>query len=137
MSTSAVTTIVDDHLAALGDPDPASRTPVFERVWAPEGRLVDPPLTGDGRAGLGAVAEAVAAQFPGHRFRRTSGIDAHHDVLRYAWELVGPDGAVAVAGIDVGRLDGSGRLVEIAGFFGELPPHEDSTADGRAATAAG
>ena len=45
----------------------------------------------------------------------------HHDHARYAWELVGPDGAVAVAGLDVATLDADGRLTRIIGFFGELP----------------
>jgi hypothetical protein len=58
---------------------------------------------------------------PEHRFRRASGIDAHHDHFRFAWELVGPDGGIALAGIDAGELTDDGRLRRITGFFGELP----------------
>ena len=61
------------------------------------------------------------ARFPGHRFYRTSGVDVHHDQLRFAWELRGSDGAVAAAGIDVGGLASDGRLSRITGFFGEVP----------------
>ena len=32
-----------------------------------------------------------------------------------------PDGAVVVAGIDVGALADDGRLERITGFFGEAP----------------
>ena len=35
--------------------------------------------------------------------------------------LVGPDGAVAVAGMDVGEVAADGRLRRITGFFGGLP----------------
>jgi hypothetical protein len=67
------------------------------------------------------MAATMQAHYPGHRFRRASGIDAHHDHLRFAWELVTPDGTVALAGMDVGEVAGDGRLRRITGFFGELP----------------
>ena len=72
------------------------------------------------------MVAAVQARFPTHRFRRRSGIDCHHDQCRFGWELVAPDGAVVVAGIDVGALAPDGRLRSIVGFFGELP--QDSSA---------
>jgi hypothetical protein len=118
---SDLTTLVDTHLAAYGNPDKAARDAAIARVWAADGAVVDPPLTGEGHAGISDLAAAVQSQFPGHTFRRTSGIDAHHDVLRYAWELVGPDGAVAVSGLDVAVV-ADGRLQRVAGFFGELEP---------------
>ncbi len=120
-----LTHLVDGHLAAYGEPDPARRGEMIAAVWAASGRLVDPPATGDGHAGISALADAVQRQFPGHRFRRTSAVDGHNDVLRYAWELVGPDGAVALAGMDVGQVGEDGRLTRIAGFFGDLPVAAD------------
>jgi hypothetical protein len=116
-----LTTTVDTHLAAYCEPDKATRDAAIAAVWAADGALVDPPLTGEGHAGISDLAAAVQSQFAGHTFRRVSDIDAHHDVLRYAWELVGPDGAVAVSGLDV-ALVGDGRLQRVVGFFGELAP---------------
>jgi hypothetical protein len=58
------------------------------------------------------------------RFRRSSGVDAHHDQVRFAWELGVPGGAVTVAGIDVGTLAADGRLRSISGFFGDPPPED-------------
>jgi hypothetical protein len=113
--------IVDTLLAAWNEPDPTRRAGLIERIWERDGRLVDPPLAADGHAGIGDMAAALQTQFPGHRFRRASGIDAHHDAFRYGWELVGPDGAVALAGIDVGEVGDSGKLRRITGFFGPLP----------------
>jgi len=63
----------------------------------------------------------VQAKFPGHRFRRRSGVDTHHDQLRFAWDLVNPEGTVVVAGLDIGALASDGRLRRITGFFGEVP----------------
>jgi hypothetical protein len=67
------------------------------------------------------MAAALQQQFEGHRFRRASGVDAHHGHLRFAWELVSPGGDVALTGLDVGELSEDGRLRRITGFFGELP----------------
>ena len=59
-----------------------------------------------------------------HTFRRTTGIDEHHGVARYGWELVAADGAVAVGGTDIAEIGDDGRLVRVTGFFGDLPALE-------------
>ena len=119
--TTDLTATVDAYLAAWSEPDRARREQLIVAAWADDGQLVDPPLTGDGHSGINAASEALQEHYLGHRFERVSGVDAHHDSLRFAWELVGPDGAVALAGLDVGQLDDQGRLRRITGFFGELP----------------
>jgi hypothetical protein len=118
---SDVTTIVDTYLAMWNEADPDRRANDIAAAWSPEGRYLDPMLEATGHAALSEMVAGVHGQFPGHRFRRTSGIDAHHDLVRFGWELVGPDGAVTVAGLDVGTLDAEGRLRTITGFFGDLP----------------
>jgi SnoaL-like protein len=115
---------IDGYLAAYNERDPDRRDELIRAVWADDGRLVDPPLTGEGHRGISAMADAVHEQFPDHRFERRSAVDGHHDFVRFAWELVGPDGTVAVSGMDVGELAGDGRLRTIAGFFGELPARD-------------
>jgi len=123
-TTTPLGELIDRYLAAWNEPDPARRAALIEQVWAADGRLIDPPLAAEGHAGIGDMAAALQTQFPGHRFRRASGIDAHHDQLPFAWQLVGPDGAVALAGLDVGELADDGRLRRIVGFFGELPARD-------------
>src|SRR5215207_6355665 len=118
---SDVTNTVDTYLAMWNEDDAGRRAELIERAWAPVGRYVDPLLEADGYAGLSAMVDGVHAQFPGHRFRRTSAVDTHHNQCRFGWELFAPDGAITVAGIDVGQLGPDGRLLLIAGFFGELP----------------
>ena len=49
-------------------------------------------------------------------------VDSHHEFLRFGWELVGPDGAVALAGLDVAEVADDGRLRRVTGFFGPLAP---------------
>ena len=121
LTTTDLTDTVDTYLAAWNEPDPGRRAGLIERVWAAGGRLLDPPLAAKGHAGISGMADALHTHYPGHRFRRASGIDTHHDQLRFAWELVGPDGTVALAGLDVGEVGADGRLARITGFFGDLP----------------
>lgn len=118
---SDATTTVDTYLAMWNEPDPAKRAELIERAWSADGRYLDPVLEAEGHAALSEMVAAVQSRFPGHRFQRSSGVDQHHDQVRFAWQLAAPDGSVAVAGIDVGQLDGDGRLARITGFFGDLP----------------
>ena len=118
---SDLTATVDTYLAAWNETDRTRRAELVEQVWAPDGTLTDPPLAASGHAGISDMHAALQGQFPGHRFRRASAVDAHHDRFRVGWELVGPDGAVALAGTDVGQLAEDGRLHSITGFFGDLP----------------
>ena len=118
---SAVTKTVDAYLAMWNETDPARRTQHIERAWAADGHYVDPLSEARGYAALGEMVSGVQTKFPGHRFRRVSGVDVHHDQLRFAWELAAPDGAVVVGGLDVGALAPDGRLRRITGFFGEVP----------------
>ncbi|MGZ4678226.1 MAG: nuclear transport factor 2 family protein [Acidimicrobiia bacterium] len=113
---------VDRHLAGYCETDPARRRELLDGAWHPTGTLVDPPFDATGPAEIAALVDAVLGHYPDHRFRRTSTIDAHHDHARYGWELVGPDGAVAVTGTDFLTLDDAGRITGIVGFFGDPTP---------------
>ena len=118
---SDVDATIDTYLQLLNETDAERRAALVERVWTPDARWVDPPLESEGHTGISDMVAGIHEHFPGHRFRRVSGIDTHHDRLRFAWELVAPDGTVVVAGIDVGELAADGRLQRVTGFFGELP----------------
>lgn len=118
---SGVQTTVDTYIAMWNETDATRRSDLIGRAWASDGRYLDPQLEAEGPAAISAMVAAVHERFPGHRFRRVSGIDQHHDQIRFAWELVAPDGTLTVAGIDIGELAADGRLRRITGFFGELP----------------
>ena len=124
MTTTNITTTIDTWFAALNEPDASRRTAHVEQAWAADGRWVDPPFEGEGHAAISQMVDGVYAQFPKARFRRVSSLDAHHDTVRYAWELVDPEGEVLVAGTDIGQLAPDGRLQRVSGFFGELPAEQ-------------
>jgi len=113
---------VDAHLAGYCEPDAARRLALLSEAWSPDGRLFDPPFDGTGPDGIAALVDAVLEHYPAHTFRRTSAVDAHHTFARYGWELVAPDGTVAVAGTDVVTVADDGRIDTVVGFFGDLPP---------------
>jgi hypothetical protein len=115
-----ITNTVDTYLAAYNEADEATRLRLLEDAFNQDGRLIDPPLDGSGVQGISDMMAAVHQQFPGHSFRRATGVDEHHGHLRYGWEMVGPDGAVVITGMDVGEIT-HGRLARITGFFDPLP----------------
>jgi hypothetical protein len=117
---SDATKAVDTYLAMWNETDLTRRAAHIAQAWTGDGRYADPALQASGHEALSDMVAGVQARFPAHRFRRISAIDVHHDQLRFGWELVAPDGAVVVAGIDVGELAPDGRLRRITGFFGEL-----------------
>jgi len=80
-------------------------------------------------AALNDMVTTVQVRFPGHRFRRVSGIDDQHGELRFAWELATPDGSIVVAGIDVGGsllMVGSSASRASSARFHRVPPSRDA-----------
>lgn len=114
-------TAIDRYFAMLNETDADRRAELAAQAWTDDGRYVDPLTLVEGPAAIAEMVGAAQAQFPGQRFARTSGIDAHHSVVRFSWELAADDGTVSVAGLDVGVVADDGRLSRIAGFFGPLP----------------
>ncbi len=123
-----VTTTIDLYVAVWNETDPAQRRDLIAQTWSDDASYLDPMLTGDGHDGLDAMFTAIHEQLPGHRLRRVGAIDSHHDRVRFAWELIGPDGGAPVfAGIDIGIIAADGRLRAITGFLDQTPsPQEGS-----------
>ena len=121
MNTSTIERAVDAHLAAYANPDAAARMAAIRDLWSLEGRLVDPPMEARGHAGISDLAATLLSQFPGHRFERSTAVDAHHEFARYGWRLVEPHGAAVLEGVDFLQLDVDGRIGRIVGFFGGQP----------------
>jgi hypothetical protein len=126
MTTTATTTTtsiidtIDAHLEAYAMADTDRRNALVAANWNVAGELLDPPLEGHGRAEISALADVVLTHYAEHRFVRTTAVDSHHGFARYGWDLVAPDGTVAVNGIDIAQFDSAGKLLRIVGFFGPL-----------------
>lgn len=114
----ATVELIDTYLAAYGEPDPARRRELIEAAFTSDAVLADPPFIATGLDELHATFAAVQDQFPGHRFRRRSDVDQHHDAARYRWSLDGPDGTSAITGHDV-VMFADGKIRRVTGFFGD------------------
>ncbi|HEX6420270.1 MAG TPA: nuclear transport factor 2 family protein [Acidimicrobiales bacterium] len=123
-TTTDHTATIDAYFLMLNETDPQRRRELTEQAWTEDAAYYDPLMEAKGHDALCDMVAAVQAQFPGQRFVRTSGIDAHHGLVRFGWELSDGRGTVTVAGIDVGIVAPDGRLSRIAGFFGPLPERE-------------
>ncbi len=121
---AAVERLVDQHLEAYSEPRPQRRLTILRAIWATDGELVDPPFAATGHDEISTTIGAVHEHYPAHSFRRASAVEAHHDAARYIWEMVAPNGMVAITGVDVVQIV-DGRLRRVTGFFGELPPARD------------
>lgn len=115
--------VIDRYCAAWTDPDASKRAAFLEQVWAPGATYTDPTVHAAGSAELLAHIARVHARRPGGKVVRTSALDAHHQIVRFAWHALDASGAELVHGIDLAFLSSDGTKIErILGFFGPLAP---------------
>jgi hypothetical protein len=115
------TDLIDRYIAAWNETDAERRRELIARTWTESANYLDPAVHGEGRAGIDAMVQAVQQRFPGHRFSRTSDVDAHNDRVRFTWELAAARAPALVKGTDFGVVAGNDRLQEITGFFDQVP----------------
>lgn len=91
--------------------------------FAADATYTDPTVHADGVEELLAHITGIQHKHPGARILRTSTIDAHHGVARFAWQFFMPDGSPLPEGLDIAFLDAEQtRITRIIGFFGGLKP---------------
>jgi hypothetical protein len=113
--------IVTQYMAAWNEADPAARQSLLEQCWADGGVYIDPNAELTGRQALLEHISKVQAGRPGARLEFMSGIDVHHNVLRFLWRLMRADGTYGDTSIDFGEIGPDGRLIKMIGFFGSAP----------------
>lgn len=101
-------------LDIFSEPDPAKRIGALERLWAPEGTLVDPDRIVTGTAAISDSVGALLAMLPpGTRFAPQGPAIGHHGIARLDWRATGPDGAPGpVTGTDIALVE-KGRIVRL------------------------
>ena len=112
------------YIATWNETDPDARQAAVADLYAEDARYVDPLVDAAGHDAIAATIGAVQQQFPGFRFRLAGPVDAHHDQLRFTWELGPADAPEApVVGFDVAVRNGDGRLASVFGFLDRVPAH--------------
>lgn len=114
---------LDHMMAAWNEPEPKKVRVHLERALAPDVVFIDPSIVTRGIDAFEANVHEVQGRLAGADYRRASGVDQHHSVVRYAWEIR-RKGELVLPGFDVTELDEEGRVLRVLGFFGPLPPSD-------------
>jgi hypothetical protein len=116
----ALDQLIDTYCAAWSDSDAARRRETLANVWAEGATYTDPTVHAVGIDDLLTHIDAVARRRPGAKVVRTSRVDAHHHLARFAWCVVLADGTSLPESIDIAELSAGGQIRRIIGFFGPL-----------------
>lgn len=111
---------LDHMLAAWNEPDPGLVRQHLERAVAPQVEFVDPSVATHGIDEFETNVHRVQESLPGAHYSRTSGVDSHHHLHRYSWQI-SRGGLVLLDGFDVTEVDEHGQVTRVLGFFGPLP----------------
>jgi len=119
---SSVNETVANYIAAWNETDAGRRRDIIARTWAEDGSYLDSHRDGTGHAAIDAMIATAHQQFPGYRIRLSSGIEAHHDHVRFSWSAGGTEKApLFIAGTDFAVLAPDGRLRAVTGFVDAMP----------------
>ena len=113
--------LIDTYIACWNEADAAHRAALAGEAFAQASTYIDPLMEGRGPDGIAAMIGAAQAHFPGLRFRRSGKVDAHHNLLRFTWELAAGDGPAIAAGTDFAELADDGRFTRVTGFIDLAP----------------
>lgn len=115
------TELIDRYCDAWNDPAPARRTAHLALVWANGATYTDPSTHAAGSEELLAHIVRVRARRPGGKVLRTSVVDIHHGICRFAWKAVDDAGVTLADGIDIAFFSADGSKIErVIGFFDPL-----------------
>ncbi|MCB0064615.1 MAG: hypothetical protein KDE19_20975, partial [Caldilineaceae bacterium] len=117
--------LIDQYCLASTEPDPATRATILNAVYAANATYTDPMVYLVGIDELLAHIAKMQDNRPGAKIVRTSRVDLHHGVARFAWHLVRADGTTLPEGVDIAFVNADGAKIErIIGFFGPLQRDE-------------
>ena len=119
---SSVNETIVNYISAWNETDAGRRRDIIARTWVEDGSYLDARREGIGPAGIDAMIAAVQQRFAGYRFRLSSGIEAHHDHVRFSWTAgAAPDAPLYFGGTDFAVLADDGRLSSVTGFTDAAP----------------
>ncbi|MCX8567577.1 MULTISPECIES: hypothetical protein [Hyphomicrobiales] len=122
----SLTHLIDTYCAAWSTESAEQRRALLLPLWGDGATYTDPSAHADGAEELLAHIAGIQARYPGARVLRTSDVDVHHGVARFAWKFVMPDGSTLPEGLDIAFVDGDQRrITRIIGFFGTLKRSSD------------
>lgn len=119
---SDINELVGRYLTAWNATDPSTRAALVAEVFTEDAEYIDPLVSVRGHAGLAATIAAVQGQFAGLEFSPgATTVDAHHDIVRFTWNLGRPGAEPLVIGFDVAVIAEDGRISQVLGFLDQVP----------------
>jgi hypothetical protein len=119
---SNVNEMVVRYLTAWNEREPQKRRELVAKTWTEDGTYVDAARDGKGHDALDAMLARAQGHFPGYRLNLASGIEVHHDYLRFSWAAGGTaDAPLFIKGTDFVILGGDGRMKSVVGFTDAAP----------------
>ncbi|MFI9510769.1 nuclear transport factor 2 family protein [Nocardia sp. NPDC052566] len=112
--------IVAQYLEAWNTTDPTARKAAITRLFTPTATYTDPLMAVAGHDEIDAGIAAAQAQFAGLTFRLAGPVDAHHNQVRFTWELAPADAPAIVIGFDVATIENA-RITNVYGFLDKVP----------------
>jgi hypothetical protein len=118
--------LIDRYCQVWSEPDAVRRAELLASVWEARATYTDPTVHAHSADALLAHIAKVQAKRPGSRVLRTSKVDVHHGIARFAWHVVQADGTTLPEGLDLAIISPDGEKIErIIGFFGPLTRESD------------
>ena len=116
-----VTELIDRYCQVWNEDDASVRANLLASCWATDAAYTDPTVHAAGAQALLNHIAAVRTRRPGASIVRTSAVDTHHSVARFAWHVVQADGTALPEGVDIAFISADGSRIErIIGFFGPI-----------------
>jgi hypothetical protein len=110
------------YIAAWNERDPKRRHDLVARTWAENGSYIDAHRQGAGHNAIDRMLATAQEQFPAYRISLASGIEAHHDFLRFRWTAGGTaEAPLYLGGTDFVTLAPDGRINSVVGFIDAAP----------------
>jgi hypothetical protein len=116
-----ISELIDRYCQVWTEPNAARRAELLASVWAANATYTDPSVHAANAEALLSHIAKVQARRPGSKVLRTSLVDVHHGIARFAWHVVQADGTTLPEGLDLAFVSSDGAKIErIIGFFGPL-----------------
>jgi hypothetical protein len=117
-----VNEIVVRYLAVWNERDAKRRRDLVAKTWTEDGSYVDRVRDGVGHDAIDTMIATAQGHFPGYRLSLASGIDAHHDYVRFSWVAGGTaEAPLYLKGTDFAVFADDGRLKSVIGFTDAAP----------------
>ena len=99
------------YLAAWNERDASRRLELVAKAWTEDGSYLDRVRQGRGHHELDGMIATAQAHFPGYQLHLASGIETHHDHVRFSWIAGGTNEApLYIKGTDFAVLAEDGRM---------------------------